>query len=348
MILTEPKQILNYLGLTKMKSVAVIGLGNIAKRHRANLRQIFPNASIYAMSASGRPINNKVSDADKIVTSIQELLSVDLELAVIASPAPFHAESAIKLIECGIPTLIEKPVTTNIIDAYQIKAAQEKHKTPVGIGYCLRFLPSALVMKESIDSGVVGRPYYCNIEIGQFLPDWRPDVDYMNSVSAQPHLGGGALLELSHELDYGAWLLGEFNLEHAILNSSNELGLQVEDVADIMCTTSKNVVINIHLDFLQKKVNRKCRVVGTKGALEWDLIKNKVQFITTENNRTLYFEPEWDKNKMYINMILDFLNNEKKIKRTSTSLDEAINTVSLIENIKSYIPIRKIKEYQNK
>ena len=56
-----------------MRSVAVIGLGNIAKRHRANLRLIFPNSTIYAMSASGRSIFTEVDDVDKFVTSIEEL-----------------------------------------------------------------------------------------------------------------------------------------------------------------------------------------------------------------------------------------------------------------------------------
>lgn len=326
-----------------MKNVAVIGLGSIAKRHRANLRHIFPDASIYAMSASGRSPDKSISDADKIVTSVQELLDAQVEFVVVASPAPFHAESATTFIENGVATLIEKPITTTLVDANKIVAAQEKYKTPVGVGYCLRFLPSAKVMKESIDSGVIGRPYFSNIEIGQYLPDWRPTTNYLKSVSAQLELGGGALLELSHELDYAAWLLGELKLEHAVLKCSDELDLKVEDTADIMCSTSKNVVAHIHLDFLQKKAYRKCRVVGTEGALEWDLIKNQVRLITNDNNgEVLYFEPEWDRNQMYINMMLDFLSKSDQMQGCATSVTEATKTVSLIESIKCQFPLRNI------
>ena len=326
-----------------MKNVAVIGLGSIAKRHRANLRLIFPDATIYALSASGRLPDTEVTDADKVVISLQDLLDAQVELVVVASPAPFHAESAIRLIENGIPTLIEKPVTSSVVDANKILVAQEEHKTPVGVGYCLRFLPSALVMKDSIVAGLIGRPYFCNIEIGQFLPDWRPNSDYMKTVSAQSELGGGALLELSHELDYAAWLLGELKLEHAVLRCSDELGLKVEDTADIMCSTSKNVVANIHLDFLQKKANRKCRVVGTEGALEWDLIKNQVRLITNNNDEEyMYFEPEWDKNQMYINMMLDFLGESGQVQTRLASVAEATKTVFLIENIKYKYTTRNI------
>ena len=324
-----------------MKSVAVIGLGSIAKKHRANLKLIFPNTIIYAMSSSGRIITDKVKDADIIVTSIEELLNAHIELAIIASPAPFHAENAIRFIECGIPTLIEKPVTTNTIDAVKIQAAYEQHKTSVGVGYCLRFLPSASVMKESIDSGLIGRPFLCNIEVGQYLPDWRANINYLKSVSAQSKLGGGALLELSHEFDYAAWFLGELKLEHAVLSSSQELGLKVEDTADIMCIASKNLVTNIHLDFLQKKAFRKCRIVGTEGTLEWDIIQNKVNLINNEINSCLYFNPNWDKNKMYIKMITDFLKGINKGQSKIASLSEAKKTVDLIENIKTQFTIRK-------
>jgi predicted dehydrogenase len=165
----------------------------------------------------------------------------------------------------------------------------------------------------------------------------------LKSVSAQLELGGGALLELSHELDYAAWLLGELKLEHAVLKCSDELGLKVEDTADIMCSTSKDVVAHIHLDFLQKKANRRCRVVGTEGALEWDLIKNQVRLITNDNDgEALYFEPDWDRNQMYINMMMEFLSTSGQMQGRATSVAEATKTVSLIESIKCQFPIRNI------
>ncbi len=55
-----------------MERVAVVGLGNIATRHRRNLKQLFPNALLYAMSASGRVPQETVNDADLLVTSIEE------------------------------------------------------------------------------------------------------------------------------------------------------------------------------------------------------------------------------------------------------------------------------------
>ncbi|EIE9183087.1 TPA: hypothetical protein L1145_004229 [Escherichia coli] len=61
-----------------MKAVAVIGLGNIADRHRRNLKKVYPGIKVYAMSASGRKIHGEISDCDQVVNIIDELWPVKI------------------------------------------------------------------------------------------------------------------------------------------------------------------------------------------------------------------------------------------------------------------------------
>lgn len=317
-----------------MKKAAVIGLGNIAIRHRHNLKLLFPEIELLAMSASGRIPKENISDCDGIATNINELIKAQVELAIVASPAPFHAQHAIPFIEAGIPTLIEKPVTTTVEDAKAINRAIELHKTPVSIGYCLRYLPSAQQLKSSLEQGIIGTLYNAHIEIGQYLPDWRPSKNYQHSVSAQKKLGGGALCELSHELDYAQWMLGPLQVKKSILRSSKELALDVEDMVDILALTESGAVATIHLDFLQRKVHRQCSFVGSKGRIDWDLILNQLTFTTATETSVLYSDPKWDKSQMYLAMIEDFVQMIKKNKHTCIKFTEAISTVSLIDDIK--------------
>ncbi|WP_434357276.1 Gfo/Idh/MocA family oxidoreductase [Parasalinivibrio latis] len=318
-----------------MQKVAVIGLGNIATRHRKNLKLLLPGVTVYAMSASGRIPEEMVSDCDVLVASVAELIFEQIDMVIVASPAPFHCRHAIPLIEAGVPVLIEKPVTTALQDAELIQEAAKKYMTPVAVGYCLRYLSSAIEVKRFIECGKLGQLYHASVEIGQYLPDWRPSKDYRDSVSASAHLGGGALLELSHELDYTQWLLGPLTLQHAVLRTSQELGLEVEDSADILVTACEGSVVNIHLDFLQRKAYRYCRFVGSSGALEWDLIQNEVTFKTKSGANVVYSNPGWDKNQMYLNMLKDFILMIDRKENQSVSVDEAKKTVSLIEKIKS-------------
>ena len=317
-----------------MNKVAVIGLGNIATRHRRNLKSLFPNAELLVMSASGRIPKENISDSDAIVTSIDELIDAKVELAIIASPAPFHAQYSLPLIKAGIPTLIEKPVTTTLEDANAIQEAINQYGTPVAIGYCLRYLPSARKLKKLLENNIVGTLYNAHVEIGQYLPDWRPTKDYRDCVSASEKLGGGALYELSHELDYAQWLLGSLDIQHAILRSSDELALQVEDMVDILALTESGAVTTIHLDFLQRKAHRQCSFIGNEGRIDWDLIQNKLVLTTATETQVIYSEPMWDKNQMYVAMITDFIEMIKKKPHHCTEVLEAVLTVDLIEKIK--------------
>ncbi|PSV56340.1 oxidoreductase [Photobacterium profundum] len=317
-----------------MNKVAVIGLGNIANRHRRNLKMLFPDAELLAMSASGRVPREAVSDCDGIVASVEALINAQVELVIVASPAPFHAQHAIPLIEAGIPTLIEKTVTTTMEDVQAIQRAIEQYQTPVAVGYCLRYLPSALQLKVQLDAGKIGTLYNSHIEIGQYLPDWRPNKDYRDCVSANKLLGGGALFELSHELDYAQWLLGPLNLQHAVLRSSKELDLDVEDMVDILALTDSGAVTTIHLDFLQRKAHRQCSFVGSQGRIDWDLIQNQLILTTATETTVLYSDPEWDKNQMYLAMIDDFVQMIGQNQHTCTELLEAATTVRFIDEVK--------------
>ncbi|PST87761.1 oxidoreductase [Photobacterium iliopiscarium] len=315
--------------------MAVIGLGNIAKRHRKNLKTLFPKTKLLVMSASGRIPKETISDSDGIVTSIDTLIEANVELVIVASPAPFHAQHSIPLIKAGIPTVIEKPLATTREDADAIQKAIDKYGTPVVVGYCLRYLPSAKKLKVLLNNNAIGTLYNAYITIGQYLPDWRPSKDYRECVSANEKLGGGALFELSHELDYAQWLLGALDLQHAILRSSDELNLQVEDMADILTLTESGAVATIHLDFLQRKAHRQCSFIGSEGRLDWDLIENKVVLSNKEGTQILYCDSQWDKNQMYIEMITDFIEMIKHKSHSCTQVSDAALTVDLIAQIKT-------------
>jgi predicted dehydrogenase len=294
------------------------------------------------MSASGRVPESAVSDADFIVDSIGDLIDKTPQLVIVASPATLHAAHSIPLIEAGIPVLIEKPVATSTEDVKAIQNAILQHSTPVAVGYCLRYLSSAFEMKKILQSKKIGYLYHASVSIGQYLPDWRPSKNYRDSVSANASLGGGVLFELSHELDYVSWLLGELNLECAILSRTEELSIEVEDSADILLSTQTRAVIHLHLDFLQRKAYRQCRFVGSKGVLEWDLIGNEIRFVSTQGTEILHRDPMWDKNQMYISMINDFVAQINNYPNRTVSVEESAKIVDIIEKIKLNSPVTTV------
>ncbi len=51
-------------------------------------------------------------------------------------------------------------------------------------------------MKALLDSNAIGILYNANIEIGQYLPDWRPNRDYRICVSQIRYLVAALYLNL--------------------------------------------------------------------------------------------------------------------------------------------------------
>ncbi len=317
-----------------MLHLAVIGLGNISFRHRKNLKILYPESKVIALSARGKVLTELPDSADLIVSEVAELIRLKPHFVIVASPASMHLQHAKELIQAGIPCLIEKPLCINFREAESLLKVSQEELTPTAVGYCLRYMPAAKKMHELIKNKIVGEIYNITIEVGQYLPDWRRTIDYRGSVSAQRELGGGALLELSHEFDYAQWLFGPLNVEHAVLRSSEELGLDVEDLADVVFSTKSGAQAHVHLDFLQQQPQRFCTVKGENGRIHWDLLKSTVDIFLNHQEHQHFAFNDWQVNDMYIDLIKDFVNLCLGKKHYTVDLAQAAETLKLIDMIK--------------
>lgn len=320
-----------------MKKVAVIGLGNISTRHRKNVKQLYPNAKVIAVSSSGKLPQQLISDADKVCLDIEDAIAAKPDMAIVASPATMHSKHATTLIKAGIPILIEKPLTASVTDAQNIIETAKQHNVAVSVGYCLRYMPVIQALKDIIHTGSMGKIYNVYCETGQYLPDWRPTKNYRYSVSASKSLGGGALLELSHEVDYLHYIFGDLKPVAAILRSSEELELEVEDLADVLALTSDNSVVNIHLDFLQKTPRRIIRIITENGSIDCDLIDNSLKITKRDKDYVVYEDKNFDRNQMYLDMLMDFNHLVAGKDHATISLVEAAKTVAFVTRVKNMV-----------
>lgn len=322
-----------------MTCYAVVGMGSIAKRHLANLRHLHPQAKIYSVSASGRNTELPIH-ADAII-NLDQLLEEKPIYVIVASPAPYHVTTSKVLLQNGIAVLIEKPLADTFESCNELVAGLTTESTAVSVGYCLRFLPSAQVVKNYLNKSLLGEVYNVESNVGQFLPSWRTDKNYKDSVSARKELGGGVLLEISHELDYLFWLFGGLELQHSWLRTTGELGLDVEEIADLVLTTTSGTYISVHLDFIQKSTQRNCEFIGEKGRLVWDIMANTVTLYHAEGVEILYAEPEYNKNGMYIDMLLAFENTKADGMSYLATVESASTVIKLIEYAKQTNKWRK-------
>jgi len=247
----------------------VVGLGSIGRRHLVNLRHLIPDANItvwrHAPLAGGGDVPR---EADGVVTSLDEALSPRPDMAILASPAPYHVRTAAALASAGVHILVEKPLSDSLDGVDALIDACGRRGIVLMVGYHLRFDPSLTILHDAVADGIIGRLLSLRSEVGQYLPEWRPGTDYRQGVTAQRDLGGGVVLELSHELDYVRWVAGEVRSVRAETGRLGDLDTDVEDVAEILLRFIDGSIGSVHLDMIQRSPTRTCRIIGTEGTLE--------------------------------------------------------------------------------
>jgi predicted dehydrogenase len=257
----------------------VVGLGSIGERHLGNLRGLVPDADITVLRQHTRPSGEMSAHpaADRVVFSLDDALAFEPEIAIIANPAALHIKTALQLAQAGISLLVEKPFSNNMAGVEELIELCGARRQTLMVGYNLRFHSSLQYLKRQLEIGSIGKVLSAIVEVGQYLPDWRPGTQYSKGVSAQSQLGGGALLELSHELDYARWLIGEVQAVSAQTGKLSDLEMDVENIADIHLRFATGAFGSIHLDMLQRTAARTCKLIGTEGTLVWDGILNNVR-----------------------------------------------------------------------
>ena len=93
-------------------------------------------------------------------------------------------------------------------------------------------------------------------EVGQYFPNWRPEKDYRETVSAQEIARRGRAHGVEPRVDFLMCLFVPLSIEHGKLRSSAELNLEVEDSADLLLEGANKTQIYVHMDFLQRLGSR--------------------------------------------------------------------------------------------
>lgn len=260
--------------------VLIVGLGSIGKRHLRISRELLPGADIRVLRH--QQCLSIPEYANGCFSSIDQAIEFLPQIAVIASPAPYHLDAAQLLVSAGIHLLVEKPIASSVDGVSQLLELCSERGTTLLTGYNLRYLPSLQKFRDLLHANSIGRVISVRCEIGQYLPSWRPDSDYRIGVSARRELGGGTLLELSHEIDYLRWIFGDVNWVRASISRQSSLEIDVEDTAHLILgfeskDDGRALIGTLNMDFLRHDTTRLCTAIGEDGSLRWNGLTGVVE-----------------------------------------------------------------------
>jgi predicted dehydrogenase len=144
-----------------------------------------------------------------------------LDAISVAVPTFLHAPIAIAALERGLHVLSEKPIARNAVEGQAMVDAARKAGRVLDIAFNHRRRGDIQALKEVIDDGGLGRPYYAKAS-------WlrRSGIPMLGSWFTNPELaGGGPLADIGvHALDYALHLLGEPKVVAVSATTHSELG----------------------------------------------------------------------------------------------------------------------------
>ena len=332
----------------KIEKVIIVGLGSIGSKHLSILRKLLPNSVIKVMHHNKS--KKSPSESDGYIKNISEAIIFSPQLVVISNPSNIHIKTALAFANKKINLFIEKPLSNNINNISKLISAYRKNNMFVSVGYNLRYLPSLIKFKALIDKKILGKLYFFHSTAGYYLPNWRLDTNYTKTVSANKNLGGGVLLELSHELDYVRWIFGEIDSIYSETSKLSNLKIDVEDASALILKFKKNthnhkLMATIILDFLRQDKNRECTVIGEKGSLKWNGNSGTIELFDKKNKiwKNLYNDKS-DFDISYLNQWKDIINRIKKNLEPQVDFFEGVKVLEIIEAAKfSYKKAKQIK-----
>jgi predicted dehydrogenase len=233
--------------------VGVIGLGWAGRQH-LKAYDALPGVEIAALAGLETRARSELAATYRIERHVdrwEDLLAVDgLDAVSVAVPTFLHAPIAIAALERGLHVLSEKPVARNESEARSMVEAARQANRVLDVGFNHRQRGDIHKLKEVIDAGRLGRPYYAKAWWLRRSGIPGRDTWFTNAELA----GGGPLVDIGvHVLDYSLFLLGNpriaavsaatydllasagfgFNHESTKTSVAGSSGFDVEDLATV-------------------------------------------------------------------------------------------------------------------
>ena len=265
--------------------VLVTGRGSIAQRHVCHLRELVPDISLAVVTGSDEVDAGLLPCT--IFRDIQTAMAWSPDAVVIASISSKHGYELESCLRLGIPVFVEKPLLTSTTDIQNIEALLFSAHPASVVGCNLRFLPSLRRLRQVLQDGLIGTVVRAHLEVGQWLPDWRPGRALDSSYSADAGSGGGVVFDLVHEIDAALWLLGDLTLVSAVGGHLSSLPIRAPDTSVALLRAASGHPVTVSLDYVSRKPVRRYVFVGEGGTLIWDMQAGRLSLITATDEQVL-------------------------------------------------------------
>lgn len=331
-------------------SFAIIGCGNIGRRHAEYIRAVGKLVAVCDIEESrAKEVGEKFDAA--VFNKIENLLAVNVkpDVVVICTPNGLHAAHSILALQAGCHVLCEKPMAIKSSDCHAMIAAAEKAKRHLFVVKQNRFNPPVVAVKKILEENKLGKIY--SIQLNCF---WnRDELYYKNSWKGTLSLDGGTLFtQFSHFIDLLYWMIGDVKQVQGIRkNFAHKDSIEFEDAGAAILEFENGVIgtLNYTVNSYKKNMEGSLTIFGEKGTvkiggqylnkLEYqqitDMVIEDLQAGNKANDYGFYQGSMSNHDKVYQNLI-DVIQHNAQI---SAGSYDGLKTVEIIEKIYTASPL---------
>lgn len=273
----------------KRLRVAVIGVGNMGKKHARNYSEI-DKADLVAVSDIDENLGLKVASQCncRYYKDHNEMLDAEkLDGVSVVVPSRFHHRVGLDVIGHGVNILIEKPIAMTEAEAIDLIDAAHRANVKLMVGHVERFNPVVVRLKEVIDSGRLGKIVSITAKRVFVTPTQIRDANVLVDLAV-------------HDIDLFSHILGA-NPNRVRANGGRAHLEDRDDHAEILLSYG-DISGFIEVNWVTPVRIRQMTVTGTGGYAEVDYFKQTLTFYPSVVTKTV---------DDYNDLLVKFGNTEK-------------------------------------
>lgn len=245
---------------SNQRKALVVGAGSAGTRHAAILTDLGMDVTTFSR-------RSRQGGAESLE---QQIVADQPDYIVIATETAAHEPNVQSVISSRYrkKLLVEKPFQVHRDTIVALTTRD------VVVGFNLRFSPILRELRKHVHNTTI---YSVEIYCGQTLNAWRPKRTLHSQYSSHAALGGGALADLSHEIDYAVWLFGRAKRVTALGGRYSQLTVDSDDSWGILMESERVPIMTIQLNYFDTCPQRRLTVNTSEGTLIANLVQETLE-----------------------------------------------------------------------
>lgn len=313
--------------------IGVLGVGEMGKRHAENIRRLVPEARLVCVADVAGERARQVATELEIEHSYRSLEDMlehkDLQAVLIATPDKFHAQAIRIAAAAGKDILCEKPLATNLPDAYAALQAVAKAGVRLQIGFMRRYDTAYAAAMKRIEAGEIGEPVVFK-SLGRDK-DVPPLAAYQSNVNGMLFYNNTI-----HDFDLARWLVRDEVTEvqaYTTVAIRPEVAQYHDVVAGVVnLKYARGAIGNIE-SYVQAIYGYDVRteIVGSKGSIFVGSVTQTPAAFLTANGRTQPLADHFLTRfaDAYLAEVRDFVQNMVNNRPPQVSGEDGLNALAI-------------------